>query len=47
MQGDKRSSYGGQRIIYQIKKKAGENIETKRKEIGIAASEKEEGGSML
>ena len=32
---------------YKIKKKAGENIGTKRKEIGIAASEKEEGGSML
>jgi hypothetical protein len=28
---------------YQIKKKAGENVGTKRKEIGIAASEKEEG----
>jgi uncharacterized protein YaaR (DUF327 family) len=31
------------KYYYQIKKKAGENIGTKRKEISISASEKEEG----
>jgi hypothetical protein len=31
------------KYYFQIKKKAGENIGTKRKEISIAASEKEEG----